>query len=253
MNKSFLDRHNSTFGYIAGLCVAEIIVSPLNAIRIIYQTTDNITILQIINNIYNKRGIKGFYNALLWSILSRILTAGLKYFLYNELKYFRETKDNDSKQNLVNGCMTGIVCPFIIQPIDVILNHLYRFVEINKNLLKLNVLYSGLRHTLIKNVILCTILYPLFDYIKKITNDNILLSSSITCLISGIILQPIDYLRIRSMAQITQNQNLIKNIFACYKGFYINYLTNLLHFTISMLIMRYYLNYCKNKNKHKQN
>jgi hypothetical protein len=249
MNKSFLVRHNSTFGYITGLCVAEIIVSPLNAIRIIYQTTDNMTILQIINNIYYNRGIKGFYNALLWTILSRILTAGLKYFLYNELKYFRETKDNDSKQNLINGCITGIVCPFIIQPIDVILNHSYRFVEINKNLLKLNVLYSGLRHTLIKNIILFTILYPLFDYIKKITNDNILLSSSITCLISGIILQLIDYLRIRSMAQITQNQNLIKNIFACYKGFYINYLTNLLHFTISMLIMRYYLNYFKNKNK----
>lgn len=214
---------NDIISHIIGLSVAEIVITPLNTIKIIYQTTDT-NFLQIIDIIYQEHGILGFYNSLLFATMFKIFTAGLKYFIYNEFK------KNKRIPNMMNGILTGIMCPFITQPFDIILNHIQRFIKIDRQILKLQILYTGLYYTLLKNVILCSLLYPLFDYMKLKTNNNLVVSCFASSFVTSVIIQPIDYLKNCSISQIQFKPSY-------YRGFHLNYTIHFLHFTISMLLM----------------
>lgn len=241
--KSLLYRHYPTIGYAIGSCIAEFSTLPIFAIKTNYQTTTNKSVKQIIKNIYSQYGIFGFYNAIFSAILSRVTSAFLKYFMYNEIKYYRQTSDNDLVNNMINGCLAGIICSFAVHPIDVMTNHLQRFKKIDTNIFHYKVLYAGFSQTLLRNFILYSFLFSVFDYSKCITNNNMILSCMITTTISTSILQPVDYLRTILMAQQSKG---IGNFKSCWKGFHLNYIANTMHFTIAMCISDYFLNLYKN-------
>lgn len=239
--KSLLERHHPTIGYAIGSCIAELATLPLYAIKTNYQTSSGKSVGNITKNIYSQYGIFGFYNAVLSAILARIASSFIKYSIYNEIKYYRQTNDNELYDNMINGCIAGVSCSFFVHPIDVVTNHLQRFNKFDVNLFKAKVLYAGFSQTLLRNFILYSVLFSVFDYSKYLTNNNIVLACMMTTTISTSILQPVDYLRTRLMAQQRNDiGNTFKNFRSCWKGYHLNYLANTMHFAIAMSIANYF-------------
>lgn len=230
---SFLQRNNQVIGYTIGSVFAECIATPIYLVRTNYLTTENISIKKTILNIYNANGIIGFYNAIASAIFARIASASLKYLIYSELKYSRGNTQDQIFSNMLNGCMAGLFASFFVHPIDVITNTQQRLKSVNKKMLSRKVLYAGFSQTIIRNLALYSLLFPIFDYMKYLTNDDIVLACVSTSFISTCVLQPIELLRTRYMAQQYTQKITFKS---CYRGFHITYLANMLHFTIAMNI-----------------
>lgn len=252
MEKSFFDRNHPTIGYALGACLAETVTTPMYTIKTIYQTSDK-SINCIMIEIYNKHGIFGFYNAVISAIFARFVSAFFKYLIYNEIKYYRQTSENDLINNMFNGCTTGIVSSFVVHPFDVLTTHLQSQLPLNRSIYHFDKLYSGFSQTLIRNFFLYSILFSVFDYAKYYTDNNIVLSCMITTSISTTILQPVDYLRTRLMAQQKVNiRNILFNfekIKSCWRGYHLNYIANTTHFTIAMLISHQFSLYWKDLTK----
>ncbi len=235
-DKSFLERNNQVIGYTLGSIIAECITTPIYGIRTNYLTTHNTTVKKIILDMYHTNGIIGFYNAIVSAIFARITSASLKYLIYNELKYYRENTEEQIFNNMINGCIAGVLASFVVHPMDVVTNNLQRFKNINSDMVSFKILYSGFSQTIIRNLALYSILFPVFDYMKYATGNNIILACMITSFISTCVLQPVELLRTCYMAQ--QHDYIKKHLTfkMCYKGFHITYLANMLHFTIAMNI-----------------
>jgi hypothetical protein len=236
-DKSFIERNYHVFGYTFGSVIAEIVTLPIYTTRTQYLTTKNISVKQTILHIYKNYGIIGFYNAIFSAVFARIMSSSLKFLIYNELKYCRGNTEQQILNNMINGCIAGISASFIVHPIDTFTNYLQRQKQINRTMLCRKILYAGFQKTIIRNLVLYSILFPVFDYMKYLTYNNIGLSCITTSLISTLILQPVDFLRTRHMAQQYNNPSFR----SCYKGFYITYLANSLHFTISMSIANLFI------------
>jgi hypothetical protein len=237
-------RHYKTIGYACGSSIAEICTSPLFAIKTNYQTSkENKTYAQIVREMYKARGIFGFYGAVFSAVLARVLSAFIKYAIYNEIKYYYSNEDNDVFANMAIGCFVGVSSSVFIHPVDVITNHMQRFKKLNGDVFQIKVLYSGFSQTVIRNLVLYSILFPVFDYCKYLTNNDILLACIMTTSVSSTILQPVEYLRTRWMAQQKGDTgsilNSFKNFKSCWKGYRINYIANTAHFSISMCIANY--------------
>lgn len=234
MSESFINRIYPITCYASCSCAAEIIATPLYTIKTIYQTSKtNDSIIDIVKLDYKKYGIFGFYNAVFSAIFARFVSSFLKFMIYSEIKYYRQTPDNDLFNSMINGCVSGIISSFFVHPIDTMTNYLQRHQPITKDLLKRNFLYSGFSQTLIRNFLLYSVLFPVFDYTKNLTNNNIILSCLITTGISSSILQYIDLKRTRMMAR------QFKAYVPWWKGLHISYLANATHFTLTMSIMHW--------------
>jgi hypothetical protein len=245
MEQSFIDRLYPTICYATGSCTAEIFATPFFTIKTVYQTSkDNKSLIEITKNIYNKYGIWGFYNAVISAVFARLVSSFLKYLIYSEIKYYRQTPDNDLINNMLNGCTSGVLSSFFVHPIDVMTNYLQRHEKINKSLFRMEILYAGFSQTVVRNLFLYSVLFPVFDYSKFYTENNIILSCLMTTAISSSILQPIEYLRTNLMAGQLKNGviNSLINFKSCWKGWHINYLSNATHFTITMYMMHYLKN-----------
>jgi hypothetical protein len=239
-DKTFIERNYKTVGYAFGSCVAEIITNPLFSIKTGYQTS-NYTTRQVISNIYYQYGLLGFFNSVYSAVFARVISAFIKFAIYNEIKNYRSISNDDIFNNMINGCIAGILCSFFVHPIDVISNSLQRFENFTVLNLTRKILYSGFSQTIIRNLILYSILFPVFDYSKSITNNNIPLSCLITTTISTITLQPVEFIRTKWMAR--QNLGVYKSFLqsfkTCWRGYHLNYMANTLHFMISMSISHY--------------
>jgi hypothetical protein len=245
IEQSFSERLYPTLCYAAGSCTAELFATPLSTIKTNYQTSnDDRSIIKVAKDIYIKHGVFGFYNSVIPAVFARLVSSFVKFLIYSEIKYYRKTSDNDLLNNMLNGCTTGVLSSFAVHPIDVITNYLQRQETINNSLFKRNILYAGFSQTLVRNLVLYSILFPVFDYSKYYTDNNIILSCLITTAISSSILQPVEYLRTNLMAGQLKGGiiNSLKNFKSCWKGWYINYFSNATHFTISMYIMHYLKN-----------
>lgn len=74
------------------------------------------------NNIYNKYGIKGFYNGLNWTLLRQSTTQGLSFYFHNFYSNILEKNINNENINnhLIAGTLAGMTTVLINNPIDVI-------------------------------------------------------------------------------------------------------------------------------------
>jgi hypothetical protein len=237
-DKTIFERNRGTIGYALGSCFAEVITTPIYTIKTLYQTSETQkSIKNTIQYIYSNKKIWGFYNAFWSTIFARLISSFCKYLMYNEIKYYRKTPENDLANNMINGCIAGIFLSFLVHPIDVLTNQLQRQLSLNRSFLHINVMYSGFSQTIIRNFFLYSVLFSVFDYAKYLTNNNIILSAFITSSISTTMLQPIDYLRTRLMAQQKQEIGyILKNFRRCWKGYHLNYIANTTHFTITMFV-----------------
>lgn len=231
------DRKNilKTLNYTLGSCCGEIISIPFFTLKTQFQTIYyHNNIFELCKKIYSKHGVKGFYNAIPSTIITRILSSFIKFFIYVEIKKIRCSSDEDIYNNMINGCITGCITSLILHPLDVITNNLQRMEKINKTLFQKRILFAGIKQTLLRNMILYSLLFPIYDFCNYKFN-NIFLACFTTCFISTIILHPIEYKRTKLMAG--QNANLKKY----YRGYIFNLIGCTLHFTTTMYIMQMHL------------
>jgi hypothetical protein len=87
------------------------------------------------------------------------------YSFYRYLSKIRQTEKSDIIQNSINGILGGLAGSIICHPIDVYKNYKQRGVNYFEELRikKYKILYQGYSQTIIKNIVLYSILYPTYD------------------------------------------------------------------------------------------
>ncbi len=234
-----MNNLNHILSNTIGVIFAEFLTLPICTLKTVYQTQldKNLSIKNTALEIYKTRGIKGFYSASASSILSQTLSTVSKYGFYQMIKNYRNTKENDLLNNSVNGALGGILGSLISHPVDVYKNYRQRndsnyWNHLKKNTIK--TIYKGYSQTFIKNIVLYSSLYPIYDFYKSKFNNS-LISSPLTTLTITLYLQPIDYFKVNIMAG---NKINIRN---CYKGTSLHLARSIPHFMITMSITEFIL------------
>jgi hypothetical protein len=215
---------------IIGSGCAEILTLPICTVKTIYQTNllPNKTISQIISHIYSTQGFKGFFQASVPAIASQILSTSSKYYLYHRIKEFRQTNSSDLFNNSINGALGGVGGSLLSHPFDVWKNYLQRGQKLP--ILSIKILYSGYSGSFIKNIVLYSVLFPVYDFYKLHTPNSVLaaIGTTLTC---SIITQPVDYYKtvLMSGSKFTGWTNP-------YKGFGLLLSRSIPHFMISMSV-----------------
>jgi hypothetical protein len=228
-----------------GVAIAEIVTLPICTVKTNYQTNNHKDIKYIINEIYRKNGLKGFFEAKFTAIASQTISTASKYYFYNQIKNYRGTDSKDIINNSINGMFGGICGSIFSHPIDVIKLEQQRqisFSNIIDNIRKNNIryLYRGYSQSIIKNILLYSSMYPVYDFYKKYINST-LISAPLTTITITLFLQPIDYIKINVM---TSNKVIYRNL---YRGLTLNLGRSIPHFLITMSIMEFILEWNEKK------
>lgn len=216
-----------------GSACAEILTLPICTIKTIYQTQTNtkLTPLQITTNLYKTKGINGFFEASAHAIVSQVLSTSSKYYLYQVIKDYRQTPDSDIISNSMNGGLGGLGGSLLSHPFDVWKNHSQRGQQLLN--LHLKTLYSGYSGTVIKNILLYSMLFPTHDFYKlHITNP--LMATTLTSITCSLVTQPLDYYK-----TVLMSGNRFVGWTNPYRGYSLMLSRTIPHFTISMTITDY--------------
>lgn len=221
-----------------GTCMAELATIPICTIKTNYQTNmHNKTIPSTIAHIYKTRGWVGFINASHIAVISQIVSTSVKYTSYEKIKNIRGS-DNTIGNNIVNGCVAGIIASFFSHPLDTLKIHQQSDIAISPRLNSdgLRLLYRGFSKTIIKNILMTGSILPLYDMYKSFTGIP-LVSAMLTTTTVTLFLQPIDFLRVRHIAG--KSLFLGYDIRNYYRGLSINYIRVMPHFAITMTVTEY--------------
>ncbi len=214
---------------IIGTGCAEILTLPICTVKTVYQNS-NETIANTIKQIYYKNGYIGFFQASLPAISSQIISTSSKYYFYNLIKEKRGTDSKDIISNSINGALGGILGSLFSHPFDVSKNYIQRNEKIKINI---KTLYQGYSASILKNIVLHSTLFPVYDY-YKIKFDNQILASICTTITCSLIVQPVDYYKTVMMTG--NNFTDFKNP---YKGFSLMLSRSIPHFMLTMCITEY--------------
>jgi uncharacterized membrane protein YeaQ/YmgE (transglycosylase-associated protein family) len=102
-----------------GALVAETVTMLLCTIKTNKVLYNSLSISHIIKNIYNTRGIIGFFGGTLPAIISQVIFTLSKYTIYKYIQKVRDTNKQDIFNNMINGACGGIVGGFMSHPFDV--------------------------------------------------------------------------------------------------------------------------------------
>lgn len=217
---------------IGSVC-AEIMTLPICTVKTIYQTQtiSKLTPLQIITNLHKTKGFKGFFQASTPAITSQVISTSSKYYLYHTIKEYRQTPDSDIISNSINGGLGGLGGSLLSHPFDVWKNHSQRGQQLLN--LQMKTLYSGYSGTIAKNILLYSMLFPVYDFYKlHITNP--LIASTLTSITCSLITQPLDYYK-----TVLMSGNTFTGWNNPYKGYSLMLSRTIPHFMISMTITDY--------------
>jgi hypothetical protein len=223
---------------LIGASVAEMITLPICTIKTVYQTNNFNSILTTYKYIYNTNGINGFYNASIPSITSQIISTSSKYTIYMHVKEKRGTSNNDIINNSINGIIGGLGGSILSHPFDVLKIFKQRNESIVDEYKKIGarIMYRGYSQNIAKNVILYSMLYPLYDFYREHELSNIT-ACICTSLTTSVILQPFELFKTRKIAG--KPLFLGYSIRNYYKGYIINICRVIPHFCITMSIVDY--------------
>ena len=208
--------------------IAEISTLPICVLKTNFQTDKQLAIPHLIRNIYQTRGIKGFYSASIPALSAQIISTSGKYTLY------RIGTSNDVPK-IISGIGSGVVISVITHPLDFIRIALQRGEGISElmNNNGLKTFYRGYSKNLTKVVIGSSLFFPIYDFSKSIV-DNPIYASMSSAVISTIIMQPFDYIKTRNIAGLKWYQGM--NPIKYFKGCSLNLLRIVPHFTIVMTL-----------------
>jgi hypothetical protein len=235
-----MDNFNHIFANSVGVITAEIITLPICTLKTIYQTQldKTLSIKDTAKKIFKERGLRGYYDAKFSAITSQTLSTVSKYGFYQMIKNYRNTPQNDIFNNSINGCAGGILGSIISHPVDVLKNYNqrgdYNFLkDVKSNPIK--TMYKGYSQTIIKNILLYSSIYPIYDFYKSKIPDKSYITAPLTTLTITMYLQPIDYLKVNIMAG-----NKVKlNIRDLYRGTSLHLMRSIPHFMITMMITEF--------------
>ncbi len=210
--------------------IAESIMLPITTIKTVYQTTKNKSILHTTKNIYQQRGIKGFYRSAFPSILSQSISTSTKFMVYYSVV---KCGGDNLFCNILSSLLAGIVACSVVHPINVIKQHQERglsFIE-RLNVVGPKLFYRGYTKGLLLSILL-TLSFPVYDQCKK-NIANTFLAAAVASIIITTLVQPIDLLKIRGIAA-------KRGYYRHYRGFHINLVRSVPHFVITMSFIEYF-------------
>lgn len=172
----------TTIGLLTG--VVQIVIGyPFDTIKTNLQTNQNKKLLEITKYIYQKNGIKGFYNGYKYPLFTSIFCNSIFFGGYDYLK--KEYNIN----SYINGAIIGFFGGFIIQPFEVFKCQ----NQINQKL-KIKNFYKGIFWTCIRECIASSIYFGSFEDLKKI-NDNTFINGGLAGILCHLISYPIDTIK----------------------------------------------------------
>ncbi|QKF94567.1 mitochondrial carrier protein [Fadolivirus algeromassiliense] len=221
--------------------IAEILTIPICTVKTNYQTNlHHTSIIDVTKNIYNTRGIFGFYNASLSAIMAQVVSTSSKFTSYTYLKKLRNTQKHDIKNNIINGAIGGTIASIFSHPFDVIKVHQQNNIKFVHELKTVgpSLFYRGYSKSLSKNILLTSLLFPFYDFYSSKVN-NVFLASALSSLTVTTIIQPVDYLKVRHISDQPLYMNF-NNLYSAlryyYRGLHINLMRVIPHFMITMFI-----------------
>lgn len=209
--------------------VAEIATLPICTLKTNLQNKSQRDIPYILNSIYTKHGIRGFYNASLWAVSSQVFSTTSKYYLYRRLQ-------EDVPNRFLAGGLSGLLASLLTHPLDVIKVHSQMHKSFCKQLYQAGpgIFYRGYSKTLSKSTLGSILYLPLFDSFEERLR-NPLLSSLCSAVISCTLLQPIDYMKTRQVF----GKDLPSSPLMYFRGLSLNLLRVVPHFCITMSLVTF--------------
>jgi len=225
-----------------GASIAEIITLPICTIKTNYQTNLHYKgIFDCTKDIYSKHGILIFYNSSISAISSQMVSTASKYAFYEFMKKQRRTQNDDFKNNVLNGIVSGVFSSIFVHPFDFVKVHSQQnkniYCEYQKN--GMLVFYRGYTKNAMKSVSSTMLLFPVYDFYKqKLESMNINyiipLSATLTTITVTSILHPIDYLKNRHISGLSLYENW--NPLTYYRGMHLNLMRAMPHFATTMIL-----------------
>lgn len=166
-------------GLFAGITESVLVVTPTDVCKLRIQTQYNSlkdpiiskNLNQIIKDIYNSQGIKGFYKGVYFTSFRQGINQASNFYIYYKIK------DNYDMPSFIAGCLSGSIGPIINNPIDVIKTRLQsnekniKSINIIKNIYRnfgIKGFYKGLIPRLLRIIPGQGITFTVFDYLSKI-------------------------------------------------------------------------------------
>lgn len=239
------------YGFVSN-GLSAFITAPIDAVKINYQLS-NKNSYQIAKNIYDVRGIKGFYAGMVPSLSTYPFFWSI-YFGSSQYFADKTISNNVMVDKMVKAYISASIGSFVTNPLFVIKTRLQNNNGINKGIMAVisetnNIgirgYYKGLGSTYANNTKL-SVQFPLYDYLKDYTN-NIAISSFVAKIASSSIFYPFDLIRVNQRVNST-NQNMFtigKDIYTknglrgLYRGIMLYHSTTTPNFVIMMWIFEY--------------
>ena len=159
------------------------------------------------------------------------MSTSLKYYFYNLFKTF-------SDNTVLNGICSGVCASIFSHPLDVFKIYKQRSQDFNSDIKSIGtkLLFRGYFKTLIRNVLVSSMLFPLYDLFSTLLPDSVVLASLFTATAVTVILHPIDVMRTR---HISLNRNFSYYSVPLFRGLHLNLLKMCPSFVITMVITEF--------------
>ena len=227
----------------AGTMVAELVMSPLCAVKTMLQNSQekNSTAIKVATRMYAIGGVRPFFAASAVAMSTQYLSSVGKYVLYRELElalaqrpFFVRYPDGVKP---ASGIMSGILVSLLTHPLD------WKRVQLQVGASSASAIaapaqfqagvYSGYRWSLLKTSIGSALFFPLFDKGREFGLPSPLAGVLSAC-VSSLASQPADYCKTRALYGNFSSHGW--NIAAYYRGLTVNLARVVPHFTIAMTV-----------------
>lgn len=212
-----------------GAGIAELITLPVSVVKTNYQCDTRATLRGTIQQIYAKHGIRGFYMSSRASLCAQTVSTSSKYVLYNFFKSL-----NPGTSSVIHGICSGICASVLSHPLEVIKIYQQRSqcLRTDLRLTGPKLMYRGYSKSLVRNIMVSSMLFPLYDFYTGVFPGSVILSSFCTSCSVTLILHPIDLLRTRHISL----GGAFNTDFNIYRGLHLNMLRVVPTFMITMAI-----------------
>ena len=165
-------------GGISGICSGVLVSTPFdniknNSIKLQNMSTEKPGILNSINVLYKKNGLRSFYKGCVTTSVKEGITYGSRFLMYKELYDADFLKDfPEYGKSFVAGAGCGMLGVIINNPLDVLqtklqLNHNTTILKELKNINNLMYYYKGLGIRIIRTIPGLGISFTVYEYLCK--------------------------------------------------------------------------------------
>lgn len=228
----------NTWASLCGAAAAELATFPLCTIQTNYQlSSKTMSIPQIIKEIYQVKGLRGFYYGVRWAVCSQMLSTSSKYVLYRKLQ-------QTYTSNVACAALAGFCSSLLTQPFDYVkVNLQIRTAAQRKTFLSSlswKTLYTGWTKTMTKAVVGNTIYFPIFDFAKdkwQPLTSSVIPAAASTAILGSTVTHAFDFIKRRHQALGKTGWFLGYNPLSYMKGITMQWMRVVPHFTIQMSVI----------------